>query len=470
MMWSNEQILHWRHIFEEYRDDSSQTALHCSIDQQRQHIQQEMLSFLHAFLAGELTLKEFNATFQHKTHGTWNIFHIRGRSGGLFLNKLVKHIPDEEHFAQLLRAVLRLPQDGAEGRWWMQAFMKFLEGVIASQQVTRLLLQPAHVPCFLSIWWHIQAPEQWPLPYPTVRSIMLSENDKNTALEVLYYPIERYFVFKDRFISLATELGLTIWETEHMLTWYVQKQSQIDKGDQGHVRHERDQKNTLALVEQVYSASAQVKAAQKSIIIAGEQPSSVEECSSGSCLPSLQWLLAKLGGKIGCQVWIRSSDHRKTWQHERLGALSLPALPALAEPSLQQMIEQIDVLWLLNDKIVAAYEIEQMHTDVSVGLLRLLDVNTLSPENMRLCMVIPQDRFEKVRSELQRPVFHKQHLQQRCQLISQEVLHQHAQHVLRWAGNLSVVDDLASLSVVEKKSEPSVDHHPANSETRKIGA
>jgi hypothetical protein len=194
-----------------------------------------------------------------------------------------------------------------------------------------------------------------------------------------------------------------------------------------------------------------------------EQPFSLKEKGSDSCLTYQQWLLANLGHKIGCQVWLRSIDHHKVWQNERLDTLSIPSLPTFAEPPLQQVLEQIDVIWLFNNEIVAAYEIESMHTEVSAGLLRLLDVSTLSStKNMHLCMIISQDCFEKVCAELQRPIFQRQALSQRCELISQEVLFQHAEHILRWARNLFVIDDLASLSAPAYKNRSPVDHSSTN--------
>jgi hypothetical protein len=84
-------------------------------------------------------------------------------SGGLFFNQLVQRVPNEETFAHLLRLMIRVPDEGREAEQRMQAFVRFLEGLIASQQVQRAQLQPARVPFFQSIWWHMQAQERWPI-------------------------------------------------------------------------------------------------------------------------------------------------------------------------------------------------------------------------------------------------------------------------------------------------------------------
>ena len=117
-------------------------------------------------------------------------------------------MPSEETFAHLLRLVLRAPEDVREAQRQMQAFLQFLEELIASQHVTRRQLQPARVPFFVSAWWHVQASAQWPIFYLDVRRTLMLE-DKLT--QEAWDPVEAYFVFHTRFLSLAKELGCSSW-------------------------------------------------------------------------------------------------------------------------------------------------------------------------------------------------------------------------------------------------------------------
>src|SRR4051794_28174721 len=110
MIWSNEQIEHWRLIQQAYEADTPSLTTDSVLDKQRQHVQQEMLNLLNAFLERGLSVQEFNTIFQKKINGAWNVFHLKGMSGGMFLNKLMKYIPDQDHFTQLLRVILRLPK------------------------------------------------------------------------------------------------------------------------------------------------------------------------------------------------------------------------------------------------------------------------------------------------------------------------------------------------------------------------
>jgi hypothetical protein len=68
-------------------------------------------------------------------------------------------------------------------------------------------------------------------------------------------------------------------------------------------------------------------------------------------------------------------------------------------------IQQIDVLWLKGRAIARAFEVEHT-TAVYSGLLRMADLLALQPNiNIRLHIVAPEERREKVFREMRRPVF-----------------------------------------------------------------
>jgi hypothetical protein len=156
----------------------------------------------------------------------------------------------------------------------------------------------------------------------------------------------------------------------------------------------------------------------------------------------LQWLLAQIGLKVGCQVWIAGRDHEKVWKNDLLGSLSLPSLPQLQDSAFQPLIGQIAVLWLLKNDIVAAYEIETT-TDISASFLRLYDLGVLcSKRQVHLCMVTSKKSLEQMQFELSRPIFRRSDLRKRCTLMCEELLLQHAEHILRWATSPSVIHDI----------------------------
>src|SRR5712692_3058725 len=197
-MWSSEQIVWWRSRQKAYLEDKTAVEHDQAIDLQRASVQQEILQVLNSFLDGTTSLKEFNTLFQQRTHEKWSVFHLRGMSGGLFFNQLVQRVPNEETFAHLLRLMIHVPDGKREAQQRMQAFIRFLEGLISSQQVQRAQLQPARVPFFQSIWWHIQAQERWPIFYSDVRRAIMAERIPGASSPD---PIEAYFSFCTRFLA-----------------------------------------------------------------------------------------------------------------------------------------------------------------------------------------------------------------------------------------------------------------------------
>jgi len=406
-MWSSEQIALWRSRQKAYLADRTAVEQDQAIDHQRTHVRQEILQVLNSFLDGGIGLKAFNATFQQRTHSGWSAFYLRGMSGGLFFNQLVQRVPNEETFAHLLRLMIRAPEDRREAQQRMQAFVRFLEGLIDSQQVQRAQLQPARVPFFQSIWWHMQAQEGWPIFYSDVRHAILTESGTSPS-----DPIDTYFSFCTHFLVLAQELGLSSWELEHLCRWSVRQDVASDTT--------RDEKHSVSSTPVSKSSSFP----KQSCVLArrteakSQQPTNDKESREIiACRTHLQWLLAKIGHKVGCQAWVATSDHNKVCKKERLGDLSLPSLPILADSTFQKVVSKIDVLWLMDQWVIAAYEIEQACTDVSISLLRLYDLKALFPDRqMTLCLVAPQERFEKVQFELSRPAFQMRDIQKHCAL------------------------------------------------------
>lgn len=120
----------------------------------------------------------------------------------------------------------------------------------------------------------------------------------------------------------------------------------------------------------------------------------------------VQALLAEIGSRMGMQIWVPPGD--------RAGVLAewtgdhppfLEQLPLSYDETTLRTIEQIDVLWLKGRAIKRAFEVEHT-TSVYSGILRMADLLALQPNmDIRLHIVAPTGRREKVFQELLRPVF-----------------------------------------------------------------
>ncbi len=121
----------------------------------------------------------------------------------------------------------------------------------------------------------------------------------------------------------------------------------------------------------------------------------------------IQWLMLNMGSEMGLDVWVARNDRGRAFAGQDFADIPrlLPELPRQFDPATQRTIELIDVLWLRENALVAAFEIE--HTSaVYSGLLRLADLLAMQPNlNLRLYIVAPDDRREKVFMEINRPAF-----------------------------------------------------------------
>ncbi len=121
----------------------------------------------------------------------------------------------------------------------------------------------------------------------------------------------------------------------------------------------------------------------------------------------IQWRLLDLGSQMGLNVWAPRADRGKTWNSKALGGVPkmLASLPNQFNEATTKTIENIDVLWLSGQSIVAAFEVEHT-TVVYSGLLRMSDLLTMQPNlNVNLYLVGPDNRYEKFVREVARPTF-----------------------------------------------------------------
>jgi hypothetical protein len=121
----------------------------------------------------------------------------------------------------------------------------------------------------------------------------------------------------------------------------------------------------------------------------------------------VQAKLARIGAVMGFKIWVPRSDRGRVGEllQAREQAALLQDLPLNFDDTTMYTIEQIDVLWLRGRAIYRAFEVEQT-TAVYSGLLRMADLLALQPNmDIRLHIVAPDERREKVFTEMKRPVF-----------------------------------------------------------------
>jgi hypothetical protein len=142
----------------------------------------------------------------------------------------------------------------------------------------------------------------------------------------------------------------------------------------------------------------------------------------------VRWKLLKLGSDMGLDVWVARNDRgREAYGRKFTDIPRLKKeLPLQFDEVTNRTIELIDVLWLRDNAIVAAFEIESTTSTYS-GLLRMSDLITMQPNlNIPLYLVAPDERRDSVIKEVNRPTFSRRtpSMKDICSYISFSTLRQ----------------------------------------------
>ncbi len=169
-----------------------------------------------------------------------------------------------------------------------------------------------------------------------------------------------------------------------------------------------------------------------------------------------QGVLVRLGKVAGCSVWIAQNDRNRVYRGKKLGEGCLKSLPNLGlNEEATSRIAVIDIIWVRQNLPVCAFEVETT-TSVYSGLLRMSDLLALVPLlRVKLYIVAPKERQNKVLAELARPTFQKIGINEFCRFIPAEDLESLLEKLVNLEGHVqpSIVDTIAVQLEEEVQSE-----------------
>jgi hypothetical protein len=412
---SEEQIERWAQYREAMFADTEFMNVRREAEHERKPNLADAKSLLKDYMQGRIDNNELRNSFQLKTAGAWRTFGLSGFPGAMFLNMLINNVIDQGEVERQLKIVLPIPESLDDAYERLNNFMNFLKR-LTNEKVSKTKPQAGNSPFFVSAWWHLQDTQQWPIYYTSGRKaydadrLYVASSDK---------PVDDYFAFRNVFISLMERLKLSPWEMEALGVWYQE-------------RKDAKPQPASAVVEST-----------RAFVDEDEQIADESEAISHSLV---QLILAQIGQKLDCKVWIARNDRSRVVNGERLGDYSIDELPAyiVPEPEARKIIELIDVLWLKGNRgVAAAFEVEHT-TSIYSGLLRMSDLKTLQPNLIfPLYIVTSTERIAKVRRELSRPTFQFLQLQENCGFFSYEELIREKGNIIRWAKSPDAIDKLA---------------------------
>ncbi len=253
------------------------------------------------------------------------------------------------------------------------------------------------------------------------RPIFCPENDpfvvRFRVLTLVWLPIERAIPIHEE--SVWNQLSFTRGQSRHSTSWTGKLRGslvRLEEADgiflEGLLREQAvgGREYPLDAEDEKKLATHRVRRAERDVAVTvPEEPEREEEQpGEGETREStqMQALLAQIGARMGMRIWIPPRDRSAVLDElrEERQAL-LERLPLNYDETTLRTIEQIDVLWLKGRAILRAFEVEHT-TSVYSGILRMADLLALQPNmDIRLHIVAPLARREKVFQELLRPVF-----------------------------------------------------------------
>ncbi len=132
----------------------------------------------------------------------------------------------------------------------------------------------------------------------------------------------------------------------------------------------------------------------------------------------MQWMLLWLGNELNLNLWLPKTDFTQSHKKKEIANLAgkLEDLP-FDILKVGRPVQRIDVFWLKDNKIIAAFEIENS-TGIESGLLRMSHLwVSLEDPSIRTCIVAQDNDVNKARDKVSEPTFKHNKLAESCWFI-----------------------------------------------------
>ena len=203
------------------------------LDQRRRQTIPEVLNCLNRFLQGEIPLEEFKTVNDgiNKRNRLWGFQAINGQ---MFFNVLTKNSlasGQMDVFSALLKNILTVPSSIDKAKILITEFAEFTRSLAPFSQDSRGAPKIGSIPFFLSYFWSIQAPDEYPIYYSsmvnTLRDVDIWTPSGSVADDyAAFYDLNHQLLD-----MLANEAGrqLTLWDVEHAFWFHMQTQIVVEE-------------------------------------------------------------------------------------------------------------------------------------------------------------------------------------------------------------------------------------------------
>ncbi|KKL64300.1 hypothetical protein LCGC14_2166390, partial [marine sediment metagenome] len=123
------------------------------------------------FFKDQLKIDEFK-TKNDSLNKKYNLWGFKGIAGAMFFNQLYNAENDKERLEKELRRHLLEPDDNNDAKLKIDVFSSYVKEVGENVELHYKSPAPKSTIFFLSYFWHIQAPDKYPIFYPKSREAL----------------------------------------------------------------------------------------------------------------------------------------------------------------------------------------------------------------------------------------------------------------------------------------------------------
>ncbi len=207
-----EDIERWKAYLEEALADKDYVERHRLRDQRREEVLPELKALVDGFLDGTRSLEYLKDQLDSNSRKKWEVFGLKGFGGAMFLNQIVKNIPDQGAATRVLQGTLRAPADEAQAKYQIDELVRFLDQIVDNGTVAPNSLKSGNAPFFVSAFWHAQARSEWPILYLSARNAFYQHGLLDRDLD----GGSRYVAFAEAYRALANALDVSFWSLEYL--------------------------------------------------------------------------------------------------------------------------------------------------------------------------------------------------------------------------------------------------------------
>ena len=236
-------------LFEEFLENDRVQERYADRNERRNRVRQEhLLPLLEQFLNGEITLEEFKPRNDglNKEYPLWG---FDGFNGQMHFNQMQNAAPDTSKLADRFRDILPSPNNRKEAADSISSFADLAKDYRANS----LDSEPRYKPTmfFLSYFWHIQAPTEYPIFYKTTEDYLESQElfvqDGDYGRDYI-----EFVSVMDNLVTVATQTTDEEWQyrdISNAIYWHEELQPEWEGESESESTLERLGKRTPAAAD-----------------------------------------------------------------------------------------------------------------------------------------------------------------------------------------------------------------------------